>query len=166
IAAGKKAAETLHRFVQGGHMTIGLNKWEFNTLDKDNLKIENYDSGKRNVEGFNKNVGPFECAHVTFTEEQVKKETARCLGCGATIVDPNKCLGCGVCTTKCMFGAITLHRDHPECSEMVIAEDKFKKIIPYELKRIGRIAVHYKPQAQKDYEKKLAEFQASQPKKD
>ena len=56
-----------------------------------------------------------------------------------TIVDANKCIGCGVCTTKCAFDAITLHRDHPECSTMVTAEDKFKAIIPYELKRAVKI---------------------------
>lgn len=76
--------------------------------------------------------------------EQVKIETARCLGCGATVVDPNKCIGCGVCTTKCAFDAITLHRDHPECSEMTVAEDKFKKILPYQAKRAIRIALHKK----------------------
>ena len=71
--------------------------------------------------------------------EQVKAETARCLGCGASIVDENKCIGCGVCTTKCAFDAITLHRDHPECSTMIPAEDKFKAIVPYELKRAVKI---------------------------
>ena len=66
----------------------------------------------------------------TFTEEQVKVETARCLGCGASIVDPNKCIGCGLCTTRCEFDAIHLHRDNPECSTMVASEDKFKAILP------------------------------------
>ena len=46
----------------------------------------------------------------TFTEEQVKKETERCLGCGATVVDQNICVGCGICTTKCRFDAIHLER--------------------------------------------------------
>ena len=46
----------------------------------------------------------------TFTEEQLKAETARCLGCGASFVDPNKCLGCGVCTTRCKFDAIHLRK--------------------------------------------------------
>ena len=78
------------------------------------------------------------------TEEQIKKETARCLGCGATIVDANKCIGCGVCTTKCEFDAIKLHRDHPECSNMVVAEDKFKAIIPYQLKRVKNIILKKK----------------------
>ena len=70
----------------------------------------------------------------------MKSETSRCLGCGASVVDPNKCIGCGVCTTKCAFDAITLHRDRPECTNMVTAEDKFKHIIPYAIKRAARIA--------------------------
>ena len=52
-------------------------------------------------ENISKN-NPFRDAKLPFTEEQVKKETARCLGCGATIVDENKCIGCGICTTKCI----------------------------------------------------------------
>ena len=40
----------------------------------------------------------------------MKAETARCLGCGASFVDPNKCLGCGVCTQRCMFDAIHLRK--------------------------------------------------------
>ena len=77
----------------------------------------------------------FRDAHLTLTEDQVKIETARCLGCGASVVDPNKCIGCGVCTTKCEFDAIRLHRDLPECSKMVRSEDKFKAILPYMAKR-------------------------------
>ena len=86
----------------------------------------------------------FKDAHLTLTEEQVRKETARCLGCGATIVDENKCIGCGVCTTKCAFDAITLHRDHPECTNMVPAEDKFKHILPYQAKRAVKIVTNRK----------------------
>lgn len=43
---------------------------------------------------------------MTFTEEQIRRETARCLGCGATKVDEYLCIGCGQCTTKCAFDAI------------------------------------------------------------
>ena len=71
----------------------------------------------------------FRDAKLTFTEEQVKAETARCLGCGASVVDPNKCIGCGVCTTKCEFDAIKLHRERPECSKMIPSEKK----LPYVL---------------------------------
>ena len=60
----------------------------------------------------------------------MKAETARCLGCGASVVDENKCIGCGVCTTKCAFDAISLHREHPGCSEMVKSEDKLKYVLP------------------------------------
>ncbi len=45
-----------------------------------------------------------------------QSETARCLGCGASWVDPNKCIGCGVCTTKCALSTPSIKRDHPECS--------------------------------------------------
>ena len=76
---------------------------------------------------------------VAFTEEQVKAETARCLGCGASVVDPNKCIGCGICTTRCAFDAIHLHRDLPECSTMRSSEDKMKGILPYMIKRKIRI---------------------------
>lgn len=74
-----------------------------------------------------------------FTEEQVKKETARCLGCGATIVDENQCVGCGICTTKCEFDAIHLQRDLPECSTMRRSEDKLKYILPYGAKQAIKI---------------------------
>ena len=45
-------------------------------------------------------------------------------------IDPNKCIGCGLCTTRCEFDAISLSREHPECSTMVPSEDKIKKILP------------------------------------
>ena len=146
IAQGHYAAESLHRYVQGGHMTIGRNRWEFIELDKDNISIESYDNAPRQAEGIDDTISKeaFKDAHKTLTEEEVKIETARCLGCGVTIVDPNKCIGCGVCTTKCAFDAITLHRDRPECSKMVVAEDKFKHIIPYQLKRAAKIAINRK----------------------
>lgn len=144
IAAGHYAAESLHRYVHNGHMTIGRNRWEFNELDKSNISVESYDNSSRQIEGVDETVSSksFRDAHLTLTEEQVRKETARCLGCGATIVDENKCIGCGVCTTKCEFDAITLRRDHPECSKMVKAEDKFKHILPYQLKRAVKIVAN------------------------
>ncbi len=146
IAAGHYAAESLHRYVQNGHMTIGRNRWEFTELDKDNISVPSYDNSSRQVEGVDTSVDAksFKDAHLTLTEEQVRKETARCLGCGATIVDENKCIGCGVCTTKCAFDAITLHRDHPECTNMVPAEDKFKHILPYQAKRAVKIVTNRK----------------------
>lgn len=140
IAQGHEAAESLHRYVQNGHMAIGRNRREFIALDTKDIKVESYDNSSRQEAGVNESVtDPFKDAHLTLTEEQIKKETARCLGCGATVVDTNRCIGCGICTTKCAFEAITLHRDHPEASKMVKAEDKFKYILPYFLKQQFKI---------------------------
>lgn len=84
----------------------------------------------------------FRDAHGTLTEEQVKIETSRCLSCGASVVDENKCIGCGLCTTKCEFDAIHLYREHPEASTMVRTEDKMKAILPYAAKRQIKILLN------------------------
>ncbi|MEE0801513.1 MAG: FAD-dependent oxidoreductase [Gemmiger sp.] len=143
IAAGKEGAVSIHRFVQPNtSMTIGRNRRQFIELDKSDLALESYDTTARQTAGMAQDIDyhrSFRDGHLTFTEEQVKKETARCLGCGASVVDPNKCIGCGVCTTKCEFDAIHLSRERPECSTMVRSEDKFKAILPYMLKREFKI---------------------------
>ena len=144
IAAGKEAAESLHRYVQHGHMTIGRNRRDFIELDKDDITVESYDNTSRQVEGNAHDRDPFSEYHLTLTEEQVKKETARCLSCGASVVDENRCIGCGVCTTKCAFDAIHLHREHPEASNMVVSEKKFGAILPYMIKRAGKIVFNKK----------------------
>ena len=77
----------------------------------------------------------FQNDRITFTEEQVKAEASRCLGCGACEVDENRCIGCGLCTTKCEFDAIHLHRTHPDANKMRTAEQKFLYIGPYAVKR-------------------------------
>ena len=139
IAAGHEAAISLHRFVHKGQsLTLARNRRDFIQLDKENLAIpvESFDNAQRQVAGHDKaKAKTFANDRVTFTEEQVKKEAARCLGCGASIVDSNRCIGCGLCTTKCEFDAIHLSRDMPEASRMVKAEDKLKAIAPYMAKR-------------------------------
>ncbi len=155
IAQGHEAAESLHRFVQHGHMTIGRNRREFIQINTDDVLVESYDNSSRQEAGTDANVtSKFKDAHNTLTEEQVKIETARCLGCGVTVVDPNRCIGCGICTTKCKFDAITLHRDHPEASTMRVAEDKFKYILPYAAKRAVKILFAKKDKEQKAYVRK------------
>ena len=139
IAAGKEAAESLHRFVQHGHMTIGRNRRDFIELNKSEIEVESYDNGSRQDPGVVVTKSAFAEYHGTLTEEQVRKETARCLGCGASVVDENRCIGCGVCTTKCGFDAIHLHREHPEASIMHTSENKFDGILPYMIKRAGKI---------------------------
>ena len=144
IAAGKEGAVSIHRFVQPNtSLTIGRNRRQFIELDKENALIDlHYDTTQRQIPGMEDTADwkkSFREAKKPFTEEQVKAETARCLGCGASIADPNKCIGCGLCTTKCGFDAIHLSRQRPECSTMVKAEDKMKAILPYMAKRAMKI---------------------------
>ena len=138
IAAGKQGAVSLHRFVQGATLTIGRDRRQFIELDKKSalIAVDSYDNTPRQRVGYNEALrNTFRDERVAFTAQQVRAETARCLGCGASIVDPNKCIGCGVCTTKCAFDAIHLHRERPECSTMYACEDKMKAILPYMIKR-------------------------------
>ncbi len=134
IACGKEGAISIHRFVQPhSSLTIGRNPHDYVELDKNDISLpEGYDQTGRQNPGKNENIGKdsFRDPKLTFTEEQVKAETARCLSCGASVVDYNKCIGCGVCTTKCEFDAIHLNRDLPEASRMRRSEDKLKYILP------------------------------------
>lgn len=168
IEMGKCAAESLHRFVhEGASLTIGRNKRDFKMFDKDDIFVESYDHSKREIPGKDTSFDShksFKDASLTFTEEQVKKETARCLSCGASVVDENKCIGCGVCTTKCMFDAITLVRDHPKASTMVKSEDKFKKILPYAIKRGIKIKFGKHTKEEKESEKRHKEFKKNEKK--
>ena len=142
ITAGKQGAVSLHRFVQGATLTIGRDRRQFIELDKKSalIAVDSYDNTPRQRVGYNEALrNTFRDERVAFTAQQVRAETARCLGCGASIVDPNKCIGCGVCTTKCAFDAIHLHRERPECSTMYACEDKMKAILPYMIKRSIKI---------------------------
>lgn len=143
VAAGKEGAVSIHRFVQPhSSLTIGRNRRQFVELDKQDVLVEEYDNSSRQTPGYDKNIDrktSFREARQSFTEEQVKKETARCLGCGASVVDENKCIGCGICTTKCEFDAIHLYRENPECSTMRKSEDKLKYILPYGAKQTIKI---------------------------
>lgn len=142
IAAGKQGAYSLHRFVRKASLTIGRNRREFIELDKNNIRVTGYDTASHQEAGVNPdiNIGTsFRDANLILTEEQVKIETARCLGCGASIVDPNKCIGCGVCTTKCKFDAVHLYRERPECSNVVRREQMYPEVGKYALKRMVKI---------------------------
>lgn len=166
IEAGKCVAESLHRFVQPGtSLTIGRNRRDFIELNKDDLVIDGYDNQGRNEPGMDETIdyrNSFKDAHKTFTKEQAMSEANRCLCCGASIVDENKCIGCGVCTTKCEFDAIHLVRDHPEMSTMVKSEDKFKKILPYAIKRGLKIKFKTKTPEEKLSIKKHKEYVKAQ----
>jgi len=143
IAAGKEGAISIHRFVQPrSSLTIGRNRRDFIELNKEDILVENYDNSSRQIPGKDASIDhkkSFRDASTGFTEEQVKAEVARCLGCGASVVDTNRCIGCGICTTKCEFDAIRLHRELPECSTMRKSEDKLKYVLSYGAKQAIKI---------------------------
>ncbi len=137
IAAGKEAAISLHRFVHPGQtLTMGRDRRVYRALDKESVQLDmgGFDKEHRQVRGYNAaKAKTFSDARITFTEEQVRKETARCLGCGATKVDPYLCIGCGICTTRCKFDAIHLkkvrdwHAGSYETMPIKAAENLIKK---------------------------------------
>jgi len=115
IAAGKEAAVSIHRFVQKGQSLIfGRDTQSYLMLDKEGLEeIVDYDGTVRQRTMHGKvSRSTFKDLRGVLTEEQIRKETSRCLGCGASKVDEYLCVGCGACTLRCRFDAIKLERVH------------------------------------------------------
>ena len=140
IAGGKEGAISLHRAVWPGQtQKYGRDRRVFVELDKSNLDLSGYDNVKRQRPlHIKENDGTFKDNRATFTEEQMKAETARCLGCGAAKVDTYMCVGCGQCTTKCKFDAIKLVRN----DKTVVAKVYEKlplEMAKHAIKRVGRI---------------------------
>ena len=143
IASGREGYESINRFVHPGNsLTLARDLRRFIELDKDDIVVEEFDNAKRQIPGKKAGVArkTFDDLRLTLTEEQVKAEAKRCLGCGATTVDANRCIGCGLCTTRCEFDAIHLTRDVPEASRMYSCEEKFLPIGAYAAKRGVKIA--------------------------
>ncbi len=162
IAQGHEAAESLNRAVRfNASQTIGRDRRHFTSLNKQDITIpDDYDHAGRQEAGMDESVAKlsFRDAHKTLTEEQVKIETSRCLSCGCSIVDPNKCIGCGLCTTRCEFDAIHLVRDHPECSNMRKAENKITGVLGYAIKRGFKIIAHSGSKEAREMAKKRKAF--------
>ena len=142
IAGGREGAVSINRFVHpGNRLDLARDRREFIELNKEDIQdpstLESFDNAPRQIPGKKKGTAKdtFEDLRLTLTEEQVRKEAARCLGCGATVVDTNRCIGCGLCTTRCEFDAIHLTRDMPHASDMYRSEDKVKALLPYVVKR-------------------------------
>jgi NAD-dependent dihydropyrimidine dehydrogenase PreA subunit len=111
-------------------------------MDTANLNLGGYDRLPRQrvtqVDG-EQSKKSFADLRTTFTVEQIKQETKRCLGCGAVVVDEYQCVGCGQCTIKCKFGAITLERRYDAPG---VPFEEFKPlVIKQAIKRQGKIAV-------------------------
>lgn len=143
IAQGKQGAISIHRYVHPGQsLTIGRSRREFHSLDKSKVDFESYDRLPRqkvdHISGV-QSKGSFNDLRGILTEEQIARETERCLSCGATVVDEFLCVGCGVCTTKCKFDAISLVRKYDAIN--VDFKDLKPIVVKHMLKRKGKIAV-------------------------
>ncbi|MCR5575590.1 MAG: FAD-dependent oxidoreductase [Oscillospiraceae bacterium] len=118
IAAGKEAAVSIHRFVHPGQtLDLGRDRRDYKPFDRATVQIGlgGFDAAPRQrPAGADAAAAKtsFNDLRGTFTEEQMKTECARCLGCGTAVVDSFMCVGCGVCTTKCKFDAIHLEKIH------------------------------------------------------
>lgn len=92
-------------------------------LDKNDILVDSYDNSSRQIPNINKKIdakSSFKDAHLPLQRSRLKKKLHRCLGCGASVVDENKCIGCGICTTKCEFDAIHLLEIIPNVAQWLI----------------------------------------------
>lgn len=141
IAAGKQGAISIHRFVwEGVSMTVGRDRRIYKEFDKAAADLESFDRMPRQRPLRKKEAAAsFTDDRCTFTEEQMKRETERCLGCGAVQLNQEMCIGCGQCTTKCKFDAIHLVKKyHVEYNTF---EGIPLKLTLNMIKRVGKIAV-------------------------
>ena len=163
IGQGHEAAESLARHVSrfNAPQDIGRDRRWFKSLDKTDISIDSYDHAGRAEQAYDPKIDyktSFKDARINLTEEQVKQETSRCLSCGLTIVDANKCIGCGLCTTRCEFDAIHLVRDHPKNSNMRFAEDKVGGLLGYAFPRAFKILFHSGSKEARMMRKKRREY--------
>ena len=113
IEEGHEAAKTIHRSLHPGHSeTLARDPRSFRAFRRDDAVI------------------PIE-----------KCKAHDCLSCGVSYVDPNRCIGCGICTTRCLFGAIRLERSHGEFVDYCSADDTVKKVVIGGVRRAGKIMI-------------------------
>ncbi len=144
IAAGKEAAISIHRFVhKGQNLFYGRAVKEYLSIDPDSVTLpaSMTNAPRQRAAGPDaaEAVKTFRDLRGTFTEEQMRAETERCLGCGAVVLDEYLCVGCGICTTKCKFDAIHLERVRDV--EGLDYDKLVPSLAPHVLKRYGNIAV-------------------------
>ena len=116
IAAGKEGAVSIHRFVHPGQtQNLGRDNRDYKALDASTIAISvgSFDTAPRQKAASGSAAEArktFQDLRGTLTEEQIRKEASRCLGCGCVVIDEDLCVGCGICTTKCKFDAIRLEK--------------------------------------------------------
>ena len=114
IASGKEGALSITRYLTGRHLTNGRNyEYKAIKLDRVQMNLNRIDLTPRQYApevDHAKAIQTWNDLREGLTEEQIAAESGRCLHCGRSVVDMNKCLGCGVCIHRCEFDAITLTR--------------------------------------------------------
>ena len=145
IATGREGATSIHRFVHEGHdLTICRNLHQFNMLDRDDVVIpieKMHVPARQPVVHDESKTRTMMDNRVPLTEEQVKLEASRCLRCGRTVVDQNKCIGCGICTTRCHFDAIHLERNHPEFASYINGDYSQQAAMKHGIKRAVKLTI-------------------------
>ncbi len=141
IAMGKQGAISISRLLRDLHMTDNR-PMQYMEINKTKAQVGEYDAIPRQKEAevdFEKARKTFEDLRAGLTEEQIRKETKRCLHCGRSVVDIDKCIGCGVCTKRCDFDAIHLERV-ADTTPSVNFPVWYGRIASYAVKRMGNIA--------------------------
>ena len=116
IAAGKEGSVSIHRYVHPGQtQNLGRDHRDYKPLDASTVAVSigSFDTAPRQKAPeapAAEALKTFRDLRGTLSEEQMKKEAARCLGCGCAVINEDLCVGCGVCTTKCKFDAIRLEK--------------------------------------------------------
>ncbi|MBP5458737.1 MAG: FAD-dependent oxidoreductase [Clostridia bacterium] len=114
IAAGKEGAHSIFRYLTGRHLTNGRNyEYKAIKLDRVNVNINRIDLTPRQYApevDHAKAIQTWNDLREGLTEDQIAAESGRCLHCGRSVVDLDKCIGCGVCIHRCEFDAIKLTR--------------------------------------------------------
>ena len=150
IAAGKQAAISIHRYVHAGQtLNLGRDHRDYKAMDKRvaAVALDTFSHAERQTAEPKKlrSAKAMQDARGVFTEEQVKCEAARCLGCGVAVVNELTCVGCAICTTHCKFGAISMEKIHDADNKEYfhtlgrIVMNMPKKVGSVAVKHIGRI---------------------------
>ena len=141
IAGGKNGYESVWRFATGRNLTYGRQR-EYFGINKDKLSDRFIESIPRQTPAASEhNTHSFADVSHGLTEEQVRKEVERCLGCGRAVIDKVKCIGCGVCTAQCRFDAIHLEFEK-ERTPAKSKKEFFRDVAKFNVGRAGRIVVN------------------------
>lgn len=145
IATGREGAVSIHRYVhEGQDLRICRNLREFKMLDRDDVVIpveKLHVPARQQIVHDEAKTRTMDDNRVALTEEQVKLEASRCLSCGRTVVDQNKCIGCGICTTRCRFDAIHLERVRPEFAHYINGDHSTQAVMAHGVQRAVKLTV-------------------------